>query len=565
MSGNETRLRKVIGESVEQFNQPLYATGSSVLFEGDVDRTWINNYEAGFPSGWTPGPLVFARRNGKSKPDLIDDNSRRERVGHGIARHTLDRTRRFHRRVAYTVRTGSPKREIREMQIVAFELILGEPDSSRVDPNESDRWTPAILVVHLALPHRISDSGDEISDLRFEHVGNLLARFFKWRATDCCHLLERFLTAETAEGTVLYEDGSFIAPTERSAESQPGPADRHVRLLASSAHESMASLPMYWILTDIAPGSQEDDDRWNRDIEFYEVGPGSPIGLTDCSSVERQERRSRVLSELEVRPWATENCGTPSAFGDSDPHAWRNWHVSFGRTGAGFAHSAQIQGGNDNRHRRDDLSTVYVDLIALEMLKDRIVQGFAEVTQDLATKTTSDQGFRNNCMSTWKALVSFSSQYFVRAAGISVHDREMIVQYSKGVGTDLDGELAKVQENLGRLAEAARIELESERNESDRNFNRIVGVLATVVIPFTVVPPLIEWFSPLPSRDAGLMAILWVLAIGAVIAVYLWWKLRRKDTAGPDSIGSGPIPKASGAAVNVDRDSPPGTPRRRRA
>ena len=526
-------------------NDQLYATGCSVLFEGDVDRGWLEQDDAGgCPSMWRPGPLVFARRNTTSDRKEIDDSVRRRRLGHGIARHTIDSGRRYHRRVSYTVSTRSSTGTLREMTIVAFELILGDLSTAPVDAKGNDHRIPAIVVVHLDLPGNTSDSADATSALRFEHVGNLVATFFRWNVRDCCGLLERFLTAEGDSGLVVKDGGSFGLSAEGDVAPNPHATSGGVRLLASPGHESTAALPMYWILTDVAPQDQADVERWNSDVEYYEHGRGRRMGLKACIPAERRARRSRVLAELEVRPWATESGGLPSALQGSDPLPWRNWHVSFSRTGAGFAHLIDEPGGSTNLNRRDDLSTVYVDLIALEMLKDRVVQGFAEVTRDLATETRPDREFREKCMTTWKALVRFASQYFVRTAGISVRDRDVVEGFRQGVWIDLDRELARVQDNLERLAEVSRIELEeerntleaernsreAERNQRERDFNRVVGVLATVFIPLSVVPPLVEWFVPLPSRSAWGIGVPFILVIVACVAVPLVWNWRkRKD------------------------------------
>ena len=101
-----------------------------------------------------------------------------------------------------------------------------------------------------------------------------------------------------------------------------------------------------------------------------------------------------------------------------------------------------------------------------------------------------------------------------------------------------------MQDNLERLAEVSRIELEeerntleaernsreAERNQRERDFNRVVGVLATVFIPLSVVPPLVEWFVPLPSRSAWEIGVPFILVIVACVAVPLVWNWRkRKD------------------------------------
>jgi hypothetical protein len=529
-------------------DKPLFATGSAVLFEGDVDVQWLEGSVAsGCPDQWSPGPVVFARSSTSSEGKNIDAYTRRLRLGHGVARHTLDAGRRFHRRVNFAVRSEAQKVDRREMRIVALELILGDLSTAPVAASESDSWIPAIVVVHLDLPGGTSESAGAVSALRFEHVGNLVAPFFRWAMGSSCEILEHLLTAKDDTAVVVKDGKTFKLSEPGDSAKVEEAGDAKVRLLADPRHDSPAALPLYWILADIAPDKQADDERWGKDIQFYEgEGPGKSIGLKDCIREDRRARRSRVLAELSVKPWATENGGAPSDLQSSDPLPWRNWHVSFGRTGAGFAHSTDQAEGVTNAHRRDDLSSVYVDLIALEMLKDRVIQGFAEVTRDLAAVSEPNRKFRERCMQTWKALVLFTSQYFVRSAGISVRDRDVVHGFHQGVGIDLDRELAQVQDNLGRLAEVARHELEEAKNQRDRDFNRIIGIIATLVIPLSVVPPFIEWFIPLPSPLAALVGLAFIILIGLGVAIPVWLVLRqpgeraeKEDSSGAGESGSG--------------------------
>ena len=548
-------------------NGPLYATGCSVLFEGDVHRGWVARLGEE-EQHWRPGPLVFTRRTSRSsaEPAEITAENRERRLGRTIAQHTLGPGRRFHRRVSHTVRTGSERSSWREMEIVAFELILGGGSEPIALPGATGAvtagaWIPAVLVVHLDPPGRSAVDPAAMSEMRFEHIGNLIARFFRWCAQDCCRVFEELVPeSRTSRHVVQNGQGFHLADAESADQgaeaSVSEPESQSVlRLLASGPHTSTASFPMYWVLTDVAPDEASDIARWDDDIEFYECdGGGKPFGLDHCAAEERRARRSRALAELEVRPWARSIGGATSALADGDGAPWRNWHASFSRSGAGFAHAVTTTGHSTNRHRRDDLSTVYVDLFALEMLKDRVIQSFSELTRDLASGVRSDAELRQRCVETWKSFVTFTSEYFGRSSGLNLRDRDVLEAFRAGTGLDLDQDLARAQANLERLAEMARMEIDEERSArdreqaeaerdrleeekarrdrtdaSERRFNRFVGVLATVVIPLTVVPPIVELFLPLPSTAAWIVGVLAIVLFGACIGVMLWRFLRSRE------------------------------------
>lgn len=525
----------------------VFATGCSVLFEGDVRRSWLAGIDAeDNPGGWNIGPVVFTKRadNRSSGPEQITAVDRAERVGQGVARHTLGKGHRYHRRVSHVVRSGGASTERREMTIFAFELIVGDVQNVEISGAETasdtnDAWAPAVIVVHIDPPGETATSMEAPSALRFEHVGNLLARFFRFGSGGNGQLLQDLIMANEPECTVdnrgsgfVIDDDSPVPDSVASSEHRDPP----VRLLASHDRRSTASFPVYWMFTDVAPEEDEDAERWAADIRFYEddSGRGRPMGLAPCERLERRARRSRVLAELEVRPWAyLSTSEVPVGSNKDSALSWGNWDVTFSGSGAGFAHAAELSTSPTNRYRRDDLSTTYVDLVALEMLKDRVIQRFSELTRDLASGLRCGSDLREKCVDAWKTLVTFTSEYFGRTAGLELRDRDFLEAFRTGAGLDLEKDLSGVHANLERLAQASRMEIDEdisrrglEREAAERRFNRLVGIVATIVIPLTVVPPLVEWFLPVPSAAAAIVGTLVILALVGTIFGLLWRLLR---------------------------------------
>lgn len=510
----------------------IYTTGSAVLFEGDVRRSWLTRIDQD-GRGWTPGPLIFAGR--RDAQSTIGPDERARRLGASIAHHTQGIGRRYHRPICCRVSTTARDGETRTLTVVALELIVADRDAE---------WVPAVAVVHVDPPGKVSSDPEASSATRLQHVDNLLARFFKFGTSTNVRLIEEMLVCPDPPRDISYGATSFGWQGENTAEAPghrsttPAATDAlPVRLLANPTHGVPASFPSYWLFTDVAPDEDGDVERWGDDITYYEKGGGRPLPLEKCEAVERRRRRSRVLSELQVRPWALAATERAPDGGQGDNVlSWTHWDTTFGRSGAGFAHSLPEGGSYPTLHRREDLSTVYVDLIALEMLRDRIIQGFSERTRELAADTRRNADRREQCVDAWKDLVTFTSEHFGRASGLELRDRDFLAAFRTGSGLDLEEDLVRAQANLERLAEISRMELDEERStrahaqtQAEGRFNRVLGVLATIVIPLTVVPPLLEWFVPLPSGTARIAGTLSVFALGVLLALALWWLTRRSD------------------------------------
>lgn len=537
-----------------------FTTGCSVLFEAEVLPDWLTTIREGIGSeGWSKGPIEFMNRQVNPVPFTKEDRSRR--LGPGIAQHVLGEGRRFHKQVSHRVCSNTEGGDPREFKIIAFELIVGDVTEISVStPDASDApshpRTPVVVAVHIDPPGSTSTSDISQSELRFEHVSNLLSRFFKYGLSGNGRLLEKLIVSRNTSHVVEFESTKFVLIGEsRTADlaSSDNNPNRPVSLITSDARRSAGSIPIYSMLTDVAPCVDEDKKRWDADREFFDGnGRGRKVKLPQCGLAERRGRRSRVLAELEVRPWAhLAMDDVLGVQGSGQGLRWKDWDIVFSRSGAGFAHAADPSSPRTAR-QRDDLSTVYVDIVALEMLKDRTIQRFSELTRDLASGIGHEPDRRAKCVEAWKELVKFTSVYFGRSDGLELRDREFLDAFQDGAGVNLERDISRVHANLERLAQVSRMEIdqdvstrEQKRLARERKFDMLVGIIATIFIPLTVVPPILAWFSPqpaaLPAVIGGAVAVFVALLIAGSFVFQLCWS--RTDSE--DKTGESPRTKQS--------------------
>src|SRR5699024_2314268 len=135
----------------------------------------------------------------------------------------------------------------REMAIVGFELIASNIDQSPIASDgegaaEGGR-VPAVVVVHLDLPGNTASDPDASSSLRFEHVDNLIARFFTWKRPTACQLLEELLPAPDACRRIGFTGGDFLFESGETPPIQRPPDELAIQLLASREDFVSSSFP----------------------------------------------------------------------------------------------------------------------------------------------------------------------------------------------------------------------------------------------------------------------------------------------------------------------------------
>lgn len=605
---------------------PHYASGSFILFEADVDAAWVaarlrsgaspSSDGPGAPEDpWRSGTLPIARRatqTDSSKRQVLTEEEVRKH--HDSVTAALGRSSfRWHRHGRWVVRpTGrvGVKAEDLERQraalvITGLELLTVDPRVSALNPTEEQRRVAGVVIAHIDLTessHAVASgfASHLLADDMRNGIGGLLGQY------------RTALAAQITTWLNQREDSDAVT-IKAPATASTSPSDYPIQLCQSD-WQRQASVPSYAILTGLWPEAKDAIESLGE-YRYGEKGiaarPSKPQELPTLDLVEvRRCHADRLAGWTPLSPTTTPTTGSrqsPELLYEVENEeeaqalpfhrsARGDWASSFGTTGAGFAYVPKKEVSNGKilyPPLRNQLSSVYSTVLALEMLKDHALTGFARASLDLSHRlqeidSSSPQPLtapgrlgegsdnlapatslaetpavtpaareerlsqaRDEAVRLWRAFVAFTTEYWALTDTMPAAHQEVVARFQKAINRDTEKMLSRTQDNLQRIAsllelEESRARAEREREEDlaekesadrERRFNVLVGFLATLFLPLSVIPPILEWYYPNDGRHALGTHWLWLLGITALMVagaaawlhqdIVSWWRSRR--------------------------------------
>lgn len=579
---------------------PHYASGSFILFEADVDAAWVESHllPGAAPGPWKAGPLPIARRavqSGAGRRQLLDSESIDRQ--HDSVTRALGRGRfRWHRHGRWVVRpTGRAGFEVTDVErqraglvITGLELLTVDPQIAAHCEAADQRRLAGVVIAHVDLTEDPAAVSSGLSShLLADDMRNGIGAILRNTRTGLAAQVTQWLNDAAPGGSVSIND------LPDAAGLQPAPIH-----LCDADQDQQAAVPIYMVLT----GLWQDCTDAAESLGEYRYGQrgiaprpqaGSPAELPEPLAslsvaavrtyhADRLAGRSPLSPEkpegAESAEWTHANRQSPVLASnlvddEADGSLLRaehgRWASTFTPTGAGFAYVPD-KANVLHPPLRNDLSSVYSTVLALEMLKDHALTSFARASRELAHQLQQiDAGMtpphpghdssgedtdkarekrlsraRDDALSLWRSFVAFTTEYWALTDTAPAVHQEVVARFQQAIGRDTEVALARTQANLERLAsllelEESRARAERERLEQreekesaqrERRFNVMVGFLATLFLPLSVIPPVLEWYYPNDGRHALGTHWLWLLGISAVLMVGAAWWLR-KDIA----------------------------------
>ena len=565
-----------IGKYVEEVG-PHYASGSYVLLEADVDFDRLRSAAGvGGPSEWSEGPISLVKRASKTRGiQVIDGEKRSSYLGPELRRLVHGKGRRFHRYVRHTIR--SLKREgagaDRAIVVTGFEILRTDTNPVRASRGSSSfesgenmgNMAPAIVIVHLDLTVAAGDVVTGHAAIRAEALANTLRRLMRDYQRQFCALIGNLLSSRESTTECAFNTDSKRFEFLDDGGSL-GNSSTMVSVLGAGSAGTSALVPIYSFLT-VATGSVEDalrslesDRKSSKNDKYHEVA------TEGYSADVLRAARAFAFATLDRDFWL--DCSVPEDLpGRSNPPLpWRGWHVEFSRQGAGVAAMpGESLSPWDGVDHRAEVSGFYADLLALELLKGRILKDFSDRLHRTAEDLLLEKGQHETALSIWQEFALFTTDYASGVPVLNSRSERFLEAFRSALGIDVDAAIERTQANLDRLAQIARMqqdekrrrqdqidreelreqterqrgdreaearherEVQGARAKFDRHFAIFIGAIATLFLPSTVIPPILEWFYVNPdSATVGVRALWTILGmvLFAIVFGLIWREMR---------------------------------------
>lgn len=500
-----------------------------MLLEADVD---VHAVESALDTDgaplWFPGPSTVVRRKVASRDaQEVDRDLRTQRLTPEANRLITDDRKRLHRYVRHTFHSVARESADHAFVVTGFELVLADRDTfGHRDAGPGGRTRiPGVVLVHL------DPEGDDAviesgySSLDRSRIDNVLQRSLLRYRREFCEQIQHQL-ASPEKTSVLSQNSSTGVYTElgdRSSAAVAEEAAPDILVLGTDSYGVRALQPIYTVMTDVSVSAEQARQRLADDptvcSEKRKAGYGADEARA-CPVELLRATRSRALAQLRGSDWLqgaarksmqTEICGSALD--------WRDWHASFTPTGAGFAYIPSENASRPHHSRRDDLTFVFADLIALEILKGRVLKGFSDRTHEIAANLVCPEGEFESALDTWKEFAAFTTHYAAGTSDVHNHHEKFLSALRAGLAWNAEKVIERTESNLARLADIARaeqveqrrrvdaeeLEIQRNRDHRERRLHGLVAIVATIFLPLTVIPPILEWFyhNPDPSTAAA--------------------------------------------------------------
>lgn len=452
---------------------------------------------------WEEGPLPL--RSGqpaqvKNTREIRPERQRQEILGRDISRLTHNvngAPNRFHLPIEFDL-GGANGRPIR---VIGIDLICADDNTIARRPRNAtdlagDHVVPAVLIVHF-IPAQCGDDDAQTRTFPLFTADRL------WSVKHLAMGDRRFDLVECLQSVLDRESAA--------------PIGRPVRIIGTSTTSRTSQIPLYSVLTDVeGPNAGGDALASARRLSLLDTG-GAPTG-----ACEGDYATSRTCTQ--------------------------NWSISFSDFGAGFFCSDPDHDGKARSFRKV-ISDAWIDLIALEILQFSIIEWFADRAathaEEYGRRISSGQeepGSAPNgrigasTRALWAQFIAFQARYTIAESSSKYAHSQVLKGFESQFEERITRLHRRTRDNLEHLEHLAKIEAdeleaegqrriaENERREAqaEREFNEVVGLIATVLLPATISLDVLSWFSWPWWVNAALFSavVLAGLALGP-------WSLRR--------------------------------------
>lgn len=526
----------------------LYTSGSFLILGALIDSEWLANTNSRSkdgedhttaPSTWHPGPPDFTIRKVKTRDECAYKPAR-------IAKHCdTSSLLRIHRRVSWKLasntRVLTPDRWI---WITAADIIYADPTKYTFKKTDSaSPWTPASVILHFhttSCRATVHEGGTH--HLNGENIRNTLARLLRDHSQTTAQLLEELLNSDDAEAEFVLNT-SFkafaprvnTAPSTSTTEATQEPAAEptgvkriHVRGAGATDTGGPSS---FCVITDIRRDGDGPRTRTDHD-------PDESMKNTDPVVMTVQERTNQATRlALLSAPLNTTVPELREKHADDlvDCRYTRpGWSATFSREGAGFVYHAPDDRGR-NAHLRDDLSAILSTLLGLEVLKEAILSEFSTSLRTLTGKLSAppeERGpniasHRETAMDLWQRFLAYSTEYWSTSVTSGRFFEECLSTFRTARHLDKSAMYEETEANLERLTHLLDLEskrLEDTAREQDRRqevrMTTRFSLIATLFLPISLMPSILEWYYPNDSPTNLPMRWLWLL-IGSLTMLFV--------------------------------------------
>lgn len=422
---------------------------------------------------WEEGPLPL--RSGrpaqvKNTREIRPDQERQRILGPDISRLTHNVTgapNRFHLPIEFELagERGKPIRIIGMDLICADDKTIARRSRNATDV-DGDHVVPAVLIVHF-IPAQCGDDDAQTQSFPLFTADRL------WSVKHLAMGDKRFDLVECLQSVLDQESSAAIG--------------RPVRIIGTSASSRTSQIPLYSVLTDVEGDNAGGDALASAQrLSLLDTG-GGPRG-----ACEGDYATSRTCTQ--------------------------NWSISFSDFGVGFFCSDPDHDGRARAFRKV-ISDAWVDLLALEILQFSIIEWFADRAamhaEEYGRRMSHDEeSERNgrigaNMRALWAQFIAFQARYAIAESSSKYAHSQVL----RGFESQFEDRITRLHrrtrdnlEHLERLAKIEADELEAERQsriaeaerreaQAEREFNEVVGLIATVLLPATISLDVLSWFS----------------------------------------------------------------------
>lgn len=509
--------RRVVVEAARWSTDAHHVYGCAFLLAADV---CFFDLERCLDGGtWIEGPLPLRSGNKtrtKNTRSVRPDEQRQRILGPDISRLTHNvngSVNRFHLPIEFDLAgdKGDP------VHAIGIDLICTDDNTivrrpRNASDTDGDHVVPAVLIVHF-IPAHCGDDDAQTMDFPLFDDNRL------WSIKHLAMGEKRFDFVECLQSVI---DGASASPIGRP-----------VRIVGTSATPRTSQIPLYYVLTD-AEGTH---------------------AVTHGREASESARR---LCVLETSAQSVDTCDADYA---TRSVCVQSWNITFSDFGVGFFCSDPDHDDKARNHRKV-ISDAWVDLVALELLQFSIIEWFADRAALLAEEygrrvsargaqqlgVASSEQIGPTTRALWTQFIAFQARYNIAEASSKYAHSRVLVGFESQFTNRINRLHQRTRDNLDHLGQLAKMESEEveaenqrrlsalDRREAraEREFNEVVGLIATVLLPATITLDVLSWFTWPWWVNAAVFAAVVVLGLLVGPRSLRWFIARRIDRRGLD-------------------------------
>lgn len=447
----------------------------------------------------------------KNMRNIRPDEQRQRILGPGISRLTHNvngSVNRFHLPIEFDLAgdNGDP------VHVIGIDLICTDDNTIVRRPRnatdtDGDHVVPAVIIVHF-IPAGCDDDDAQAMDFPLFDDNRL------WSIRHLAMGERRFDFVECLQSVIDHASAA--------------PIGRPVRIVGTSATPRTSQIPLYYVLTD-ADGVQ---------------------------AVIHRRQASESARRLCVLDAGAQPLGTCDADYATRSVCVQSWNIAFSDFGVGFFCSDH---NHDDKARslRKVISDAWVDLVALELLQFSIIEWFADRAALLAEEygrrvsarggdkfdVASSEQIGPTARALWTQFIAFQARYNIAEASSKYAHSRVLIGFESQFTDRISRLRQRTRDNLDHLGQLAKMESEEVEAENqrrlsardrlearaEREFNEVVGLIATVLLPATITLDVLSWFTWPWWVNAAVFAVVVVLGLLVGPRSLRWFIARRID------------------------------------